>query len=349
MRVLFLVWSSYPSDRIYADPSVFYRCFHPAEALRRRGMHTSVMHFSTVDPEELSDYDRIIFFRPQFSDKFLELHSTARQLGLPCVASYDDLFFDIEMLRQSNFRGLAVNQHKILASRPYNYAQAMYFFDRFISSTDPLADRIRAALGAAEVHVQYNAVSDEMLYLARMCTETIDREPLRLGYFAGGASHAPDLMAIAPYIAPALAEAGAEFFCVETVEVPDVIAKACKVTTTRRMSYAEMIRAYATCCVTIAPLHMNPFTISKSGIKYLEASLVGAATVATPIPDIMRIADDRLIPVETEEGWYDGVRQALALPHGEAITRHQQERIRARFSTSVEAERLVKFLETVGS
>ena len=46
---------------------------------------------------------------------------------------------------------------------------------------------------------------------------------------------------------------------------------------------------------------------------------------------------------------FGSVRQALALPHGEAITRQQQERIRAHFSTSVEAERLVKFLETVGS
>lgn len=343
MKVLFLVWTTYPSEAMYGDPSVFYRCYHPAESLRELGCNTAVVHFTLATEEVLGQYDYIVFFRPQFSDKFIELISATIKTGLPFAASYDDLYFDIELLRQSNFRGLPVNQHTILASRPYNYAQAMYFFDHFIVSTDPLGDRISALRPGSRVHVQYNAASEEMLALAEIAVRAVQRVPRRIGYFAGGASHGPDIEAISGEVAAALDEGDAEFLCVETVKVPAEIAKTGRVVTIPRMSYAGMIKAYASCCVTVAPLHMNIFTDCKSGIKYLEASMVGAACVATPITDILRIADHRLVAVREGENWTSAILEALSLPINDEVRREQFERVQTQFSTLVEAERLLSF------
>lgn len=347
MRILFLVWTPSLPERLLNDPSVFYRCYHPVAALRDLGIYATLRHFTDIELEDIATYDRVIFFRPQFSDRFLELHGRVTELGLPCAASYDDLYFDIEMLRQSNFRGLGAPQQQILANRPYNYAQAMHFFDTFITSTQPLGDRIAQTRDDSRVHVQYNGASSEMISLARLYARTEERVPRRIGYFAGGASHSPDLAQIAPQLARALVDADAELFCVETVRIPALIQETGRVVTTPRLTYAEMIRAYASCALTLAPLHMNRFTASKSGIKYLEASLVGAASVATPIPDILRLADDRLVAVEDRAGWYDGIRTALDMPHSEEITRHQQERVVSNFSAAIEAQRLADFLQTL--
>lgn len=351
MEVLFAVWSGYPKERIYADPSVWYRCYQPAEALSGLGVRTVVTHFEDIDLDELNGYDIIVFFRPQFSPRFVDLFHGAERAGAICIASYDDLFFDIRLLRKSNFRGLGAPQEKILASRPYNYAQALYFFDRFIVSTLPmkeaLARRGRDPNAEADIHVLFNAISPEALALARAAAVEgrVERVPRRIGYFAGGQSHSIDLDLIAPQLASVMEQDDATFFCVETVQVPEIIKKTGRVVTVPRLSYAGMILAYASCCVTIAPLVHDEFSASKSGIKYIEASAVGAAAVATPIPDIVRVADHRLLPAVEIGEWRDLLRRALELPVSPEITVRQQQRLAEGFSTDIEARKLRAYFE----
>jgi hypothetical protein len=193
--------------------------------------------------------------------------------------------------------------------------------------------------------VQYNAVSKEMLELAKLCTQRTERVPNRIGYFAGGASHGPDLEDISVQLAEAIVERDAEFFCVETVKVPQVLLDTNRVVTTPRMSYVGMLKAYSTCSITIAPLHMNEFTSSKSGIKYLEASLVGAVCVATPIPDIVRIGDERLVTISNLAGWKEGILEGLRLPCSADTTQAQQDKIKKQYTTAIEGRRLREFLD----
>ncbi len=346
MNILFVVWTSYPKDSMYADPSVWYRCYQPAEAIRSLGHYVSVEHFSDVSSIG-GEFDVVIFFRPLFSNAFVELFYKFEGCGAACVASYDDMFFDINLLRHTNFRGQSVDQRKILDSRPYNYAQALYFFDRFVVSTDAMRDAIVELHPEASVHVLYNALSPAALEVARVASvdAAVRRVPRRIGYFAGGAAHSPDLKMISQGVASAITKANAEFFCVETVDVPPSIISTGRVVTTPRLTYMKMIMAYATCCVTIAPLTIDRFTIGKSGIKYLEASSVGAVAVATPIPDIMRVADDRLLPVRVTDDWEDKLLEALEMPVGPQIAAYQQDRLRKCFSTITEAQTLANVLE----
>ncbi|RDL47613.1 hypothetical protein BLJAPNOD_05537 [Ensifer sp. M14] len=342
MNILFAVWSSYPKERIYADPSVWYRCYQPAEALRRLGHQVSVEHFTEV-LDTKNNYDVVIFFRPQFSDEFVRFFYQVEATGAVYAASYDDLFFDIGLLRHTNFRGQGVAQKKILDSRPYNYAQAFYFFDRFIVSTDSMRDSITASQPDCSVHVLYNALSPAALEFARIASvdQIVERVPRRVGYFAGGAAHSIDLARVAREIAHVIVKCDAEFFCVETVEVPPVLKSTGRVVTSPRMTYQQMIMAYASCCVTVAPLAMDEFTAGKSGIKYLEASAVGAASVATPIPDILRVADERLLPATQQTDWEQKLAEALELPSGPDIAAAQQHRLRENFSTIGEAQKLL--------
>ncbi len=352
MNILFAVWSSYPKDKMYADPSVWYRCYQPAEAMRKLGHHVCVEHFSEAS-SIAGSYDVVVFFRPQFSDEFIELFYKVEESGAVFVASYDDLFFDISLLRHTNFRGQGVAQRKILDSRPYNYAQALYFFDKFIVSTDSMRDSIVGSQPGSDVHVLYNALSPTALEFARLAAVegAVDRVPRRVGYFAGGAAHSIDLKRVSHEIAKAIEEADAQFFCVETVEIPSAIKQTGRVVTSPRLTYQQMIMAYATCCVTIAPLALDQFTAGKSGIKYLEASAVGAATVATPIPDIMRVADERLLPAVEQGDWEGKLVEALEMPTGPEIAHAQQERLRTHYNTISEAEKLITAVErwrTVG-
>jgi hypothetical protein len=228
------------------------------------------------------------------------------------MASYDDLFFDIGYLRHSGFRKLAAAQEQILSDRPELYAKAFYFFEEFISSTDGLKKAIRHHKPNAKVNLHYNGIPPEIHDWAKIVSKKGRADERRLGYFAGGAIHTPDLMKIAHIIEQVLNEQNATFFCVETVEIPQILLATGRIETTPRMNYSKMLHAYAKCSVTIAPLEINDFTNSKSGIKFLESASLGNNVVATPIDDITRVGNDMLFPALTDEDWYKQLTSALS-------------------------------------
>jgi len=311
MKILYIAWSKQPPTDIYADPSVWYRCFQPAQALRELGHSTNIVAYQNVTEEHIKAHDCIIFFRPLYSVDFVKQINYCEQYHKKYMASYDDLFFDIGYLRHSGFRKLGAPQEQILSDRPELYAKAFYFFEEFISSTDGLKKAIRHHKPDAKINLHYNGIPPEVYDWAKLVYKKDRTDERRLGYFAGGAIHTPDLMKIAPIIEQVLNEQNATFYCAETVQIPQILLSTGRVETTPRMNYSKMLHAYAKCSVTIAPLEVNDFTNSKSGIKFLESATLGNNVVATPIDDITRVGNDMLFPALNDEEWYKQLTLAL--------------------------------------
>jgi len=311
MKILYIAWSKQNPNEIYADPSVWYRCYQPAQALRDLGHTANVIAAKLVTNEHIEAHDCIIFFRPLYSKGFVELVNLCAQINKRYIASYDDLFFDIGHLRNSGFRKLNAPQEQILNDRPELYAKAFYFFDEFISSTDGLKKAILKHKPGAKVNIHYNGIPPETCDWAQFLSKIDHSKARRIGYFAGGAIHTPDLLKIAPVLMQVLNEQNAIFYCVETVQIPDILLSTGRIETTPRLNYSRMLHAYSNCRVTIAPLEINDFTNSKSGIKFLESASVGNNVVATPIDDILRVGNEMLFPAVTEDDWYKQLTHAI--------------------------------------
>lgn len=311
MNILFVAWSNQQSTEIYADPSVWYRCFQPAQALRELGHIANVVDYRQLEDKHVNLHDCLIFFRPQYSKDFVELINQCEKSKKRYIASYDDLFFDIGHLRHSGFRKLAAPQEQILSHRPELYAKAFYFFEEFISSTDGLKKAILAHKPQAKVYLHYNGIPPEIYNLAKLLTAQKNTDVSRIGYFAGGAIHTPDLKRITPMLQQVLGEQNAIFYCAETVQIPAELKATGRIETTPRMNYSKMIRAYAKCSVTVAPLEINDFTNSKSGIKFLESAILGNQVVASPIQDILRVGNEMLFTAISDDDWYNQLTLSL--------------------------------------
>lgn len=341
MRILYIAWSNQPPQEIYGDPSVWYRCFQPAQALRELSLNANVVDYRCVSEEVIKSHDCIVFFRPQYSRSFVELVNCCEKNNLRYIASYDDLFFDIGYLRDSGFRKLGAPQEQILGNRPELYAKAFYFFDEFISSTDGLKKAILKHKPLAKVSLHYNGIPPEMHEWVKLKTTSRKKNNRRIGYFAGGAIHTPDLLKITPALEQVMAEQDAVFYCVETVQIPQSLRASGKIETTPRMNYSKMLEAYSNCNITVAPLELNDFTNSKSGIKFLESALHGNSVVATPIDDILRVGNDLLFTAVSEDDWYHQLTKALTTEFTPAHLKNSFEDLIYRHSTLAEARNFI--------
>ncbi len=341
MKILYIVWSRQLPTDIYADPSVWYRCFQPAQALRELGHVTNIITSQNATEDHIRTHDCIIFFRPLYSAYFVELVKHCEQHKKRYMASYDDLFFDIGFLRHSGFRKLGAPQEQILSERPEMYAKAFYFFEEFVSSTDGLKKAIHKHKPDAKVNLHYNGIPPEVHGWTNVLLSKKKLKEPRIGYFAGGAIHTPDLLKITPILEQVLHEKNAIFYCAETVEIPSKLLATRRVETTPRMNYSKMLHAYANCTVTVAPLEINDFTNSKSGIKFLESAVLGNNVVATPIDDIVRVGNSMLYSALTDEDWYRQLSAALSeIPNAIQMESITKKLIRDH-STKAEAERFL--------
>lgn len=343
MKILYIAWSKQKPNDIYADPSVWYRCFQPAQAIRDLGYSASVVSAEAVTDGQIESHDCIVFFRPVYSAEFVQLINLCEQKNKQYLASYDDLFFDIGHLRNSGFRKLGAPQAHILNERPELHAKAFYFFESFISSTSGLKAAILKHKPSATVVTHYNGIPPEFAEWSKLLIKH-KPETRRIGYFAGGAIHTPDLEKIAPVLSEILAEYNATFFCVETVQIPHTLLATGRVKLTPRMNYTQMALAYAKCNITLAPLHINEFTNSKSGIKFLESASMGNRVVATPIDDIKRVGNNFLFEADSSEEWREQLMNAINFTPSEEERKKNLQQLISQHSTQAEAGEFLKKL-----
>jgi hypothetical protein len=296
-----------------------------------------------VTEEQIEAHDCIVFFRPIYSTEFVLLINLCEQKNKQYLASYDDLFFDIGHLRNSGFRKLGAPQAHILNERPELHAKAFYFFEHFISSTMGLKTAILKHKPTATVITHYNGIPPEFSEWSKLLIKN-KRETRRIGYFAGGAIHTPDLEKIASVLSEVLVEHNATFFCVETVQIPQALLATGKTAVTPRMNYTKMALAYAQCNITLAPLHVNEFTNSKSGIKFLESACMGNRVVATPIDDITRVGNNFLFQADSLQEWRDQLINALNFTPSEEECKNNLQQLVNLHSTQSEAGEFLKKL-----
>jgi len=314
------------ADRPILDPSVRYRCYHPAEALLQQGHYCSIYSATQFYQNPCLDFDVYVFHRPNMARaNFDAVTDYLSRSGRTLIADYDDLIFgDAEVALQSSaVKNETLQPEQAIAAFASNLA-GLRKFTKVTVSTKPLAHRVREANPGAQVEVVPNMLPQSILDVHEaLGTPLRPRPQTSIGYFAGTRSHDRDFPIVEEVLHRVLSE-NPEFnlLVVGPVAVPQAIATLPNVNTVQAVNFLRLPSLMTMCATVIAPLEASAFNSCKSRVKFLEAALTGCRLIATPIPDMRAIGPEHLVLADTKDEWYE----ALSFPPDPGELRNQVER-----------------------
>lgn len=308
MRVLIICFS-FNKQRMYGDPSVWYRCSNFAERMHDRGITCDLISEDEMDRviDYLSFYSKVIFFRPRHSQTLVDVLTGCWKLGVDTVASYDDLIFDPSTYTISSTLKSGARKD-LIHSRYKDWANAFDLFDRFIVSTDFLKKQVLLLNAQADVYIIDNVLSSDMEHNISVWSKDKDKDRT-IGYFGGGISHKDDILMIRDDLISVCDKYKAKIFIPQTinevVKIPEHMVHSFE-----RLNYIEMLKICSKVNVCVAPLILDDNSKAKSAIKLTEAVTCRSPLVATYI-DAYESYKSTNVFFEADGNWVQKISEAF--------------------------------------
>ncbi len=303
-----------------------YRTLHLHQQLRLAGVDSTLSH--TTDPHLPAQVRRAavvvlhrVTYDPYVAGLINGVH--ARQ-GLVLVDA-DDLVFDLQAFRwidSPDFQDPV--RASLYQADMLRYRQTIEACDGVITSTAYLA-QAAAALGKP-CWVHRNAANLEMIYRSELACRRHrpDDGKVVIGYASGTPTHNRDFSLVSPALQSVLQDhPDAELRIIGHLELdPSWDAFGGRLRRYPALPWRALPAWLAELDINLAPLVLdNPFSQSKSEIKYMEAALVGVPTLASPTDAFtatIRPGENGLLAASAQE-WRaqleqlmsPGLRQAL--------------------------------------
>ena len=299
-RMAMLLRGSPRAAYFYAvpDTSTFrYRAYNIAQSLAA-AKGPSAAWFTAADLPQigrvLDACDVLIFCRNSlYDDGIARVAALARARGRRILFDVDDLVFD------PAFAHLLVDTLGVDKANPdvWNYwfgyigrVGATYALCDAALVTNPFLAERAAAWSGKPVRVLPNYLNREQQDISDRVWQAKDangwaRDGRRhIGYFSGSPSHNRDFALVAPAIGRLMdADPSLWFRGVGFLDLgPDLSRHAGRIETIPLQDFINLQREIGAVEINIAPLLDNPFTNCKSELKWFEAAVAGALTVASP-------------------------------------------------------------------
>jgi len=346
-RVLFISGSG-------ASATLRYRVRLPEESLRSRGVATRAVHFTDPVAARLAEVaDVVVLYRVPAGAELLALLAAVRRRAKPPLVTYDvdDLVFRPEHLASMPFLDAftAADRARFAADVALR-GQLLSQADLLTASTaEVLADMATGhKAGTALLPNGAGIVGVELAEAARRIPRPPDT--LRIGYFAGSATHDANWATVEPIVLDLLSRhPEAQLVLVgqltPSAAVGRLSSRQLQVLDT--VGWRELPELLRSVDVNLAPLERAPFTDAKSAIKWLEAALVETVTVATSTgPFVDAIEHERTgLLAGTDQEWADALELLATDPGARAqMGAAARQSALARFGPTVQAERLLSVL-----
>lgn len=264
-----------------------YRVEQKAKLLARQGIETKIAWFFDADScwKELALADAVIFYRAPYYVNVRNLLRECRRIGIKTYFDIDDLLFDEPTYaRHPYIVAATAAERRSLLHGGQLVAQTMSACDEYIASTAVIGEHMQKVMHRP-VHLLPNAIDPaELDVLARPWLKPRDDGRILAIYGSGSKTHDSDFEIVAPALKRLLAsdervalllvghlglDGGFGAFSSRILRLPFM----------RRSDY---LRVLSMADINLVPLVPDVFNDAKSNIKFLEASLVGVPTVASP-------------------------------------------------------------------
>ncbi|GBR46177.1 glycosyltransferase [Neokomagataea tanensis NBRC 106556] len=306
----------YPLFLIIAELTVVqcakYRVWQKKDLLERLGWHVEVIDWRDQAKvmSALQVCTRVIFYRVPGFDAVLAQVAEAHRLGLSPRWEVDDLIFDLHEYRQNgNVAGLPKAEQDLLFFGVGLFRKAMLACGRGLASTEALAQAMRDA-GVQHVGIIENALDLDTLNIVQNLPQKgvrEDHEAVWVCYGSGTNTHDADFRQAEQGLLAAMEQD--ERLCLRVVG-PVQISQSferfgARVERLPMRPYAEYLKILSWSDISIAPLQETLFNDCKSNIKFVEASIVGVASICSPRGPFcsVMVSGENGVLAATDEDW----------------------------------------------
>ena len=317
-------------------PGVLYRCSRNAAAARDAGFDARVLPCASVGYDDIHWADVMVFWRVEYSGHVSTIFDLARSENVVTIFDADDIVFVPHYARVDlidGIRSIGATEEQIERC----FSDMRRTFLRCDQGSTTTAELVFAMHSLRPVvHLLPNIYDMASLKRARIALR-MRGEPgrvnagdglVRIGYAAGSRTHQRDFAPICPTIADILhqrpqarlvlfrePETHRPILLVE--EFPNLIPVQDQIEWRDMVPLAELQDEFARFDISIAPLETgNVFCEAKSEIKFFEAALSGAATVASPTGPFRRVIHhgETGFLADSPSEWHDALLELIDNP-----------------------------------
>lgn len=301
----------------------FYRVDQKVEVLRNLGLHVRVA--SHVDLDECLDAVQVagtvILYRVAWSRNVEAVVREARRVDATVVFETDDAVYRRDLLEaDQNVLALTPARRRGVMRGADLVERTMREAHLHIASTGPLADDVARFTGRPAVTIP-NSIDSRMVTIAQgIRDEKLPRtesDSVTVFYGSGSRAHDEDFAVALPGLTALLRDRPrARLVVAGHVSLPGSLTSlGDRVRRIDPAPFGSYLRDLAQADICLAPLLPSPFNQFKSDIKFLEASLVGVASVVSPTVYGRSVSPgETALVAERPDDWYDALTSLVDDP-----------------------------------
>lgn len=316
-----------------------YRVEHQREQLEANGMTTDTIFYHDITLDDTRRARNFIFFRCPFTNTVGEFIKKAKELNKKVYFDIDDLVIDTKYTDTIKYLDtMEASEREGYDRCVQEIGQTLRLCDGAITTTEALARELSDYV--SEVFVNRNTASEDMLKLSEEALYQRDVLPnipkeqvppkrraeyrnlqnkLRLrdeqlvfiGYFSGSITHNEDFEMILPALCRVLDErANTRLHVVGELDLPqDLEPYRERVVFSNYSSWKRLPSLIAQVDINLAPLTESIFNEAKSENKWVEASLVKTATVASDLGAFAKMIahNETGLLCKSSDDWYAAI------------------------------------------
>jgi glycosyltransferase involved in cell wall biosynthesis/2-polyprenyl-3-methyl-5-hydroxy-6-metoxy-1,4-benzoquinol methylase len=299
-----------------------YRCEHQAEQLRFLGLTVDITYFDQVEYRDVLDnYQCYWLHRVPHAQVVEEFIRSAQEMGKPVIFDTDDLIFDEEKIPYIRaLQWMSQDEVDLYYDGVRRYHRTLSLCRFATVTTEPLREAIQRLFPQIQCFVNPNALSDaqvaqadEALSLSR---RPEDENIVRIAYLSGTRTHNIDFQECSGALKRILeAHPHVRLMAVGHLDLEfefDRFGE--RIERYPLLPWQQLPGLLRKVDINLAPLELdNPFTESKSALKYFEAAVMGVPTVASDVRayrDSIRHGENGFL-CRTEDGWFNCLAQMV--------------------------------------
>lgn len=290
-----------------------YRVEHFREQLLLQGIASKFVMVDEAKREQLDSYSAVIFYRCSKKEQIQKLVRKAKESQCAVFYDIDDLIFDYDKIRFLHF--LEGEEYRGFEKTTKEIHYCMDLCDGYITSTETLAEQIRAEFPKKPVVVNRNCASMEMQVLSYDALRMKEHsDKLYIGYFSGSGTHDRDFALI-------------EDVLLEVMDrYPNVYLKLVGVLSENRMKrmqnrieklgfmeWQKLPSVIAGVDISLMPLEDSLFHCCKSENKWMEAAWVKVPSVMSRNRELEHVVENKKTGFlcSTKEEWTEALESLI--------------------------------------
>lgn len=291
----------------YISFSSRYRLEHMMEEMLYMGVDGEMWETANLPKKrDWNGVDAVVIYRCRDNEPLTSLIQEIKAQQIPIFYDTDDYIFSYEDIKDLPF--MKDEEYKDFD----RYAKGMYDCmakcDAFTVSTDHMKQAVERHFPNRPVYVNRNVASAKMTILSLLAEENRKQHKgkVYIGYFSGSNTHSRDFELIAGTLAEVMKARPNTYLkivgCLELPSCFDGIED--RIIREGFMDWTALPDSIAECDINLMPLEDTFFHKCKSENKWMEAALVGVATIGTSneeLENVTRNGEDIFLCRELSE------------------------------------------------